>query len=173
MGFAMRKQPDKRGDRRGGSRAVAELVPFVGRKAFRRFGFVDSAVVARWPEIVGPDYARHSTPESLSFPHGKRSGGTLNLSASGSHALMIQHVAPQIIERVNRFFGYDAVARIAIRQGLSAAGELAGGGTEQRPGEVPEDVAGSLRAIADEGLRQSLEDLARQMGATKGPPVIR
>ena len=49
---------------------MAELVPLVGRKAFRRFGFVDSAVVARWPEIVGPDYARHSTPESLSFPHG-------------------------------------------------------------------------------------------------------
>lgn len=151
---------------------MAELVPLVGRKAFRRFGFVDSAVVARWPEIVGPDYARHSTPKSLSFPHGKRSGGTLNLSATGSHALMIQHVAPQIIERVNRFFGYDAVARIAIRQGLAVerppASEAA-----QTPGEVPDDVAGSLKAIADDGLRQSLEDLARQMSGTKGLPVIR
>ncbi|MBB4630612.1 DUF721 domain-containing protein [Sphingosinicella soli] len=162
----------KPGDRRGGSRSVAELVPLVGRKAFRRFGFVDSAVVARWPEIVGPDYARHSTPESLTFPHGKRSGGTLNLSASGSHALMIQHVAPQIIERVNRFFGYDAIVRIAIRQGMVAAAQTAGT-TVQTPGEVPEDIAGSLKTIADQGLRQSLEDLARQMGATKGPPVIR
>ena len=129
-------------------------------------------MVARWPEIVGPDYARHSTPESLSFPHGKRSGGTLNLSATGSHALMIQHVAPQIIERVNRFFGYDAVARIAIRQGLPAERTPAGDSV-QTPGEVPDDVAGSLKAIADEGLRQSLEDLARQMSATKGLPLIR
>ncbi len=157
----------------GGSRSVAELVPLVGRKAFRRFGFVDSAVVARWPEIVGPDYARQSTPESLSFPHGKRSGGTLNLSVSGSHALMIQHVAPQIIERVNRFFGYDAIARIAIRQGMAAAKEPVTAGADQPRGEVPEDVAGSLKAISDEGLRQSLEDLARQMGGTKGLPVIR
>lgn len=151
---------------------MAELVPLIGRKAFRRFGFVDSAVVARWPEIVGPDYARHSTPESLSFPHGKRSGGTLHLSVTGAHALMIQHVAPQIIERINRFFGYDAVARIAIRQGLPAARE-AEATAVQTPGDVPDDVAGSLKAISDAGLRQSLEDLARQMGATKGPPVIR
>src|SRR5690606_3675987 len=103
--------------RRGQSRAVAELVPAAGRKAFRRFGFIDGAILARWPEIVGPSYARHATPESLSFPRGKRSGGTLHLLVGGAQALMIQHVAPQVIARVNRFFGYEAVSRIAIRQG--------------------------------------------------------
>jgi hypothetical protein len=30
---------------------------------------------------------------------------------------MMQHIAPEIIERVNRFFGYPAVARLAIRHG--------------------------------------------------------
>lgn len=150
---------------------MAELVPLVGRKAFRRFGFVDSAVVARWPEIVGPDYARHSTPESLSFPHGKRSGGTLHISVSGAHALMLQHVAPQIIERINRFFGYDAVSRIALRQGAAAVAEPVAKARVEA--EVPADVAGSLKAIADDGLRRSLEDLARQMGVTEGPPTIR
>lgn len=161
----------KSGDRIGRSRSVAELVPEVGRKAFRRFGFVESAVVARWAEIVGPDYARSSAPESLRFPFGKRSGGTLTLSVSGVHALMLQHVAPHIVERVNRFFGYDAVSRLAIQQGRSAKPATARQ-VQAEPGEIPADVAGSLRSISDDGLRASLEDLARQISITRGPPAI-
>ena len=39
--------------RGGPARPVAELVPQIGRAAFRRFGFIQSSVVTRWPEIVG------------------------------------------------------------------------------------------------------------------------
>lgn len=162
----------KPGNRSGHTRAVAELVPAIGRKAFLRFGFVESAIVARWSEIVGPAYAAHSSPESLRFPLGKRSGGTLRLSVSGAHALMLQHVEPQIIERVNRFFGYDAVSRIAIQQGRPAS-PVTRTGVEAERGEIAPDVAGSLLAITDDGLRTSLEDLARQISITRGPPVIR
>ena len=159
------------GERSGRSRPVAELVPAIGQKAFRRFGFVEGAMIARWAEIVGPEYAENVVPESLRFPHGQRSAGTLTLLASGAHALMLQHVVPQVVERVNRFFGYDAVARIAIRQGSvppparqrAQAPELA----------VPAEAAASLKAIRDDGLRASLEDLARQIAATSGPPTIR
>src|SRR5262245_49610029 len=38
--------------RGGPAKPVAELVPQIGRAAFRRFGFVQSSVVTRWPEIV-------------------------------------------------------------------------------------------------------------------------
>jgi hypothetical protein len=54
---------------------------------------------------VGPRYADVSTPESIRFPAGKRSEGVLNLMVDGAHAPMMQHVAPAIVERVNRFFG--------------------------------------------------------------------
>ena len=52
-------------------------MPDVGGAALRRFGFQQSAVVARWAEMVGEQYAQHCTPDALSFPTGKRSGGTL------------------------------------------------------------------------------------------------
>ena len=103
--------------RGGRARAVSELLPDVGRAAFRRFGFVQSAVVSRWAEIVGTRYAGVSAPESISFPQGERADGTLNLVVRGAHATMMQHIAPEIIERVNRFFGYGAIARVQIRQG--------------------------------------------------------
>src|SRR3546814_8379559 len=44
--------------RGGAARSVGDLMPQIGRTAFRRFGFVQSSVVTRWPEIVGPHYSR-------------------------------------------------------------------------------------------------------------------
>ena len=112
-------QPDV--PRGGPARALADLLPDVGGAAFRRFGFIQSSVVGRWAEIVGPRYAAVSQPESIRFPRGKREDGVLTLVVRGAHGPMMQHVSPEIIERVNRFFGYPAVARIVFRQGTLAA----------------------------------------------------
>ena len=60
-------------------RAVADLLPDVGRAAFRKFGFVQHSIVSRWSEIVGERYARVSMPESIRFPQGKRADGVLHL----------------------------------------------------------------------------------------------
>ena len=99
------------------ARAAGELVGDVGGQSFRRFGFVQSSIVSRWGEIVGERYAKVSSPESIRFPAGKKAGGALTLLVEGAHAPLIQHLAPMIIERVNRFFGYAAVNRIVFRQG--------------------------------------------------------
>jgi hypothetical protein len=45
----------------------------------------------------------------------------LNILVQGAHAPLMQHLAPVIIERVNRFFGYSAVAKLAFRQGAPVA----------------------------------------------------
>ncbi len=46
---------------------MADIVPVVGRAAFRRFGFMQSAVVSRWHEIVGDRYAEVSAPNRSAF----------------------------------------------------------------------------------------------------------
>ncbi|WP_374146878.1 DUF721 domain-containing protein [Sphingomonas sp. 28-63-12] len=157
--------------RRGGpARAVADLLPDVGGAAFRRFGFVQSSIVSRWAEIVGPRYAAVSAPESIKFPHGKRAEGTLALVVRGAHGPMMQHIAPEIIERVNRFFGYEAIARVAIRQGDVPAPRVAKAPPSIRP--VPIELGDSLRAIADPEFKAVLEALAAGVAATRGPPII-
>ncbi len=60
---------------------------------------------------------RSACPESIRFPPGEKSEGILQLVVLPAHAPLIQHVIPEIIERVNRFFGYKAVARVKMRQG--------------------------------------------------------
>ena len=84
------------------ARAVSDMLPEIGGAAFRRFGFVQSSIVSRWKEIVGERYAGVSSPESIRFPPGKKSDGVLTLVVEGAHAPMMQHVAPEIVERVNR-----------------------------------------------------------------------
>ncbi|RIA37848.1 hypothetical protein DFR49_3737 [Hephaestia caeni] len=157
------------------SRAVSELLPDVGRAAFRKFGFIQSAIVSRWAEIVGARYAGVSAPESLRFPHGERSGGTLTLVVRGAHAPMMQHITPEIVERVNRFFGYGAVARVTIRQGeVAVAKARVAPPSLKAPSLKPAtlDLGDSLRSIADPELKAVLESLAAGVASTHGPPVF-
>lgn len=157
--------------RRGGrARSAGELLPDVGGTAFRRFGFVQSAVVSRWWEIVGERYARVSSPESIRFPAGRRSSGVLTLSVEGAHAPLIQHLAPVIIERVNRFFGHAAVDRIVFRQGRAPAASPRPLRAQLRA--VPKELGEGLREIADPELRACLESLAARLGSSQGAPVL-
>jgi hypothetical protein len=155
--------------RGGPARPVAELMPQIGRAAFRRFGFIQSSVVTRWPEIVGERHARVCMPESIRFPPGEKSNGILQLVVVPAHAPLIQHVIPEIVERVNRFFGYKAVARVKLRQG-----EVKPPRGEDRPKApvslkpIPMELGDSLRDIGDPELRAVLESLARSVGAKEG-----
>ena len=158
------------------ARAVSDLLPSAGGAAFRRFGFVQSSIVSRWREIVGPRYAAVSSPESIRFPAGKRKEGVLNLVVEGAHAPMMQHVAPAIVERVNAFFGYQAVARVAFRQGIVQAARaktraapmsLRPLGTDEGR-EIPAELGDSLREVADPELRACLESLARGLSQGDG-----
>jgi hypothetical protein len=154
--------------RGGQARAISDLMPEVGRTAFRRFGFVQSSVVSRWPEIVGVRHARICTPESIRFPPGEKHDGILQLVVVPAHAPIIQHVIPEIIERVNRFFGYNAVARAKIRQGAvqpPPAATRQSAPPSLKP--IPLELGESLRDIGDPELRAVLESLARSMGAAK------
>ena len=168
--MAKRKQDDSKDRRSGRTRAAGELLGEVGGVAFRRFGFVQSAVVSRWSEIVGERYARVSAPESIRFPAGRKSGGVLTLTVEGAHAPLMQHLTPLIIEKVNRFFGHPAVDRIVFRQGRPPAPPQPRKRPELRP--VPKELGEGLRQVADPELRACLESLAARLAGSSGAPSI-
>ncbi len=158
--------------RGGPARRVADLVPGVGQAAFRRFGFIQASIVSRWTEIAGDKYAEVSAPESIRFPQGKKSDGTLTLIVERAFGPMMQHVEPVIIERVNRFFGYAAVARITLKQGSITRLRAKPKTPELRA--VPAEIGDSLREIADPELRAVLSSLAQGVAnsAPVGIPVL-
>ncbi|WP_245600254.1 DUF721 domain-containing protein [Sphingomonas jaspsi] len=157
--------------RRGHARACGDLLGDIAGTSFRKFGFIQASVVSRWAEIVGERYAKVSTPESIRFPAGKKSDGTLNLVVEGAHAPLMQHMAPLVMERVNRFFGYEAIAKVAFRQGRVAA---AAAPKPVRPegAAVPKELGEGLRQIADPELRACLESLASKLAGSTGTPTV-
>jgi hypothetical protein len=154
------------------ARPVSDLLPQVGGAAFRRFGFVQSSVVSRWREIVGDRYAGVSCPESIRFPPAKRKEGVLTLVVEGAHAPMMQHVAPVIVERVNRFFGYQAVARVQFKQGVVQLSRAKARSAPPSLRPVPADLGESLREIADPELREVLAGVARGLHARDGAAAL-
>ena len=154
--------------RGGAARPIAELMPEIGRTAFRKFGFVQSSVVTRWPEIVGERHARACAPESIRFPIGEKRDGILQLVVKPAFAPQIQHSIPEIVERVNRFFGYAAVAKVKLRQGEVQPPPAVAQTSRAAPPSlkpIPFKLGDSLRDIGDPELRTVLESLARSLGA--------
>lgn len=168
--MSKRKPVNDDAPRRGYARSAGELVGAVGGAACKKFGFVQASVVSRWHEIVGERYGKVSLPESIRFPAGKKAGGTLTLLVEGAHAPLIQHLGPMIIERVNRFFGYAAVAKIVFRQGRVPA--AAAKSRRPQPAAIPQELGEGLRAVADPELRACLESLAGHIAKSAGPPVV-
>ena len=166
----MSKRKTEDSERSCRPRAAGDLVGDVGGQSFRRFGFMQSSIVSRWAEIVGERYAKVSTPESIRFPNGKKAGGTLTLTVEGAHGPLMQHLGPLVIERVNRFFGYEAVSKIAFRQGRAVRAEPRPARPAFAP--VPKELGEGLREIADPELRTVLESMASKLAGSRGMPSV-
>lgn len=151
--------------RRPGLRALATAVPRVTAAAGVRRGFARAQVISHWGEIVGAQLARHSLPERLIFPRGQRHEGTLHIRIEGALALELQHLEPLVIERINGFFGFRAVARLALRQGpLPRARRLPKAAPPRKLTAAEENgLAARVAAVNDPDMRAVLERLGRSI----------
>lgn len=156
--------------RGGEARAIADMVPEIGRAAFRKFGFIQSSIVSRWGEIVGSKLANITQPAMIRFPVGQKAGGTLHLTISGAHAPMLQHVTPDIITAVNRFFGYAAIAHVRMTHGHVVPAAPVQPAAMLKP--IPAELGDSLRDIGDPELRAVLERMAAGLGGPAKLPQI-
>jgi hypothetical protein len=102
------------------ARPLPDIAATLLAESFRRQGFNSSELVLRWSAIVGDDVAQYAEPLKIQWqkvPDGQPpQPGTLVLRVDGPAAIEIQHMSHVILERVNRYFGFAAIGRIAIRQ---------------------------------------------------------
>ncbi len=147
------------------ARAVGAFVPKLTRKAFEKYGFSAAALLTDWATIVGEDLASYAAPERLKWPRNVsiredveagaegRPGAVLVLRVDPARALDVQYKGHQIVERINGYFGYRAVADLRLLQAPLARPTATE--PEPRPAPPPCD-APELAEIADERLRAAL-----------------
>jgi hypothetical protein len=142
-------------------RPLSDLLHKTLSEAFAKQGFASAELVTRWTEIVGADIADHSQPEKIQWTR-TRDGqlaepGKLVLRVEGPMALEIQHLSGIILERVNRFLGWQAVGSIRLRQAPLRRTQR-----DVEPAPDPElaaRVTAGLADIQDEKLRNALARL--------------
>jgi len=80
----------------------------------------------------------------------------------GPFALHLTHVQAQVIERVNRFFGYAAVERLSLRQGpVPDAAALADVQTAPLAPQEAKVLEQAVAGVKDRSLADALERLGR------------
>ncbi|MCC9624556.1 DciA family protein [Thalassospira sp. MA62] len=157
-------------ERRMGLRNLAPLVGNLTRPLVRKRGFFQTEIILHWAEIVGRDLEQFTMPVKYNPPRGENAGGgTLVIRVTGPVAIELQHRMPQIIDRVNTYFGYRAVARITMMQGDISRPER----TVHTPKTVPEaDIAkgtiANIDKIEDPHLREVLMRLGRHIAGDRG-----
>jgi hypothetical protein len=141
------------------TRKLADLASEFLADAFKKQGFASTELVTRWKDIVGADIAEHTQPIKLQWQRAVEGEppqpATLVLRVEGPVSIEIQHQSAVVLERINRFFGWQAVGRIAFRQAPLSR-------PAPRPVPPKADAAeaarveAALTAVTDDGLRAAL-----------------
>jgi hypothetical protein len=155
--------------RGGGLRRLPDLLRRVLEPAARRRGLAEARLLTEWATVVGPLLATRCHPIRLS-PRSDGRGGVLVLHVNGAAALELQHSEPQILERINGYFGYEAVGRLRLTQApLPRRNDRATRPVSCGVSDAEEiEIAQAVRAIDDPALRAALQALGR---ALKGRPA--
>lgn len=154
-------------------RNASPLADLVGRTvgdAFAKQGFAAAEIVTHWREIVGDDLAKRSEPIKLAWPRrdDPASVGVLQIRVEGAYALEIQHLQPVIIERVNRYFGWRCVGRLAIRQGPVVPRRKRPVPRKEPTAEEIARTRATLGKFEDDALGQSVARLGALIEAQRG-----
>ena len=153
------------GKTRRGLSTLGQSINRITNPAMRRRGFAEAAIVTRWPEIVGRPLSDHSRPFRVVFPRGQRLDGTLHLTVTGAFAPEVQHLAPQIVERINSYFGYGAVKRLELHHGLIEPNSQASNkGKDEADTPAPEPdaaLSATIAKVENSDLKAALDRLAR------------
>jgi hypothetical protein len=153
---------------RGYPRPLSDLLFATLTGVLKAQGFASAEILSRWADIVGSEIAAVSEPIRINWPRpvgdNEPEPATLVLRVEGPAALEIQHMSAVILERVNRFFGWQAIGRIALRQAPLRRREKPKHFASLNPA-LAEKIASDLGDLADDSLRQAL---ARLGAAIKG-----
>ena len=102
---------------------IGDTLGKLNRVFSNKYGKIEFLILSKWPQIVGSFFAEDSEPDKISRltedfdeldqPIFK---SFLHVRVSPAAAVEFQHYKDTIIEKINSFFGYKAIADLRLRQ---------------------------------------------------------
>lgn len=137
---------------------LGRVISQVVKPIMRKRGFYDVDIISDWENIVGPEWAKQTCPQKLNFNAHTRRSGTLHILVTPGASVLIQHIEPMIIDRVNTYFGFEAVNRLKIIHGHVAL----------TPAKAHKEVAPNtplpeVEDIGDPELKLALQHLGQSL----------
>ena len=99
----------------GPNEIAGSLINVIKRFGYK-YGFINSDIISNWNNIVGEQFSNLITPIKIAFYSKQRVNGTLYVKVKVPSVLAIaQYQFPTIIDRINTYFGYNAVEKIKVK----------------------------------------------------------
>jgi hypothetical protein len=130
--------------------------------SFAKRGRAAADLMAQWPAIAGERLSAICTPERIKWPKGTGQdgqGGTLILRAAPGQGLAVSYETQVLIERINVFFGYQAIVGVKVTQGHRRLGQEERAKLPQLAPDTAAALEQRLSSIADEHLKAALKRL--------------
>ncbi|MBR4106895.1 MAG: DUF721 domain-containing protein [Alphaproteobacteria bacterium] len=144
------------------------VVGSFARKILGKKAFIEADIIHNWHDIVGEEIAQLSRPIKVDFKKDERRNGVLHIeAASGALALELQQKSKIIMDKVNVFFGYEAVSRLKIMQNLQIMKDekksLSTDNSEKKLVTAKEEnyIRQQLKGINNSELSSALEQIGR------------
>ena len=159
------------------AKLLADLVGKAMTPACRKRGFATFDIVASWADIVGDRYGTRVQPDRLIWPRRPELAdpetapepATLVVHTDGPTALMLSHESPQVIERINTFYGWAAIGRIKIVQRpVSVKPQSRRKPLRSLTHTEEQRLEGHLEGLENDRLKQALKKLGAQVIARNG-----
>jgi len=102
-------------------RSVSEIIGKVLEPVLARRSGMTLDLIKAWPELVGEEFRETTRPEKINWPRRANEDdpfkpAVLVVACENSAALFFQHEQAAILERINVFFGFEAIGRVTILQ---------------------------------------------------------
>ena len=154
---------------RSGSVRIADVLRNQFRTYFGKRGFAEMRLITHWQEIVGKNFAAVTLPIKVSHSR-KGLGGTLTVQVNGAVAPILQMHTPEIMRRINAYYGYTAIARITLTQTSSTYPGIpvrrdhdSDDGGNPTPEPLPTDVQRAIDDLEDDDLRRAMTALGEHV----------
>ncbi len=155
--------PEDKNKRYGKARTLSKCLNHLVEPICKKQGFVNASVVLDWPQIVGQNFADLCQAIKVTFPFNSRLDGCLHVSTTSSMAAVLAYEEPLILEKINRYYGYQAISKLKIFHGLKPIKKQL---TKINEIESKISITPEIAGVNYVPLREALANLSQQIQKT-------